>query len=114
WPDRIPADIATAEPQEAIANLPAMGTPAPIVDEPSLRPMVDPRTPRAAGEAPQGALGDARAALVALHGTARLFYPALDDLWDSLADGQAALDARLLELLADVRNAPPGTKDDLV
>ena len=107
WPDRVPADIPTSDPEQAIADLPALGAPPPFVAGPAVRPPLVFRIAASAPEPSSSTLGTARAAVIVVHGAVRLFYPYLDDLASDAAAGGALLDARLLEVLRDLGTTPP-------
>jgi len=100
WPDRIPADVATADPVGALTALPGWGQPPAFMPGPADRSLVhaldtfddvQPATLRR---------GDLRAALVVAHGAARLFSP-------FIAEVGPAVDARLGEALGSIPEPPP-------
>jgi hypothetical protein len=114
WPDRIPADRLVSDPEQALADLPALGAPPPLVAGAAGRPVLVTRAPSTAGEPASSSLGAARAATLVVHGAVRLFWPYLDTLGPDAAAGGAALDARLLEVMDDLDQTRSTDHDPLL
>jgi hypothetical protein len=92
WPDLIPADFATDEPEEYLGILPGLGLPSSMPSGPASRPPVTPISPFGDVQPPTLLRGDVRAALLTVHGATRLFFP----YFHVVGDG---IDNRLLETL---------------
>jgi hypothetical protein len=100
WPDRIPADLGLSDPLAALPALPGLGNPPELAPGADDRPEILPSDPSFVPSARLG-LGEARAALIIAHGTARKFFPYFAEVGDRI-------DERLLEVLAQVgRGDPP-------
>lgn len=106
WPDEVPADRALDGPlDEVLSDLPALGDPA-APDE--LDEGVRARMSAAPVDVPfrrdaRLGLGEARAALLVVHGAARLFFPYFHVVGD-------VLDERLLEVIETLDAGDPADR----
>ncbi|WP_394844641.1 S41 family peptidase [Pendulispora brunnea] len=100
WPDEVPADLQAKDPTEAEA-MAAIGTatPPPIPWGPANRPPLLPITKLDEVQPASLGLGEARAALLTVHGTLRRFFPYFHTVGDRI-------DERLAETLATVDGMP--------
>jgi hypothetical protein len=100
WPDVIPADVRTDNPNldDLSRILRGLGS-LPQVTGAATRPQLQPMTPFRDIQPATYRLGDFRAQLVAYHAAARLFFPYFPVVGDNI-------DARLLETLGSIGSGP--------
>jgi len=103
WPDVIPADIRTDNPDfhDLARLLRGSGNPPHLTAGDATRPLVQVMSPAGDRQPPTLRLGDMRGMLLVSHGTVRLFFPYFPVVGDTI-------DARLLETLGALGAGPFG------
>lgn len=86
WPDTIPADVRSAEPEAEVAALFEKGTPSSVQGAAEREP-IEKFSEELAIQPDEHDLGHARAVLLVAHGTARLFFPYFPVVGDTIDQG---------------------------
>ncbi len=100
WPDVIPADRRSAQPECLLSDLAQAGAPAPSLASGVGRPTLKPMSPFGDKQPATVTLGAARAALVIAHGALRTFFPYFAVVGDTIDD-------RLKETLGSLGPSAP-------
>ncbi|WP_394831846.1 S41 family peptidase [Pendulispora rubella] len=99
WPDEVPADFPAQDFDQGASRTADLGTPPARATGPANRPKLEPIVPGMQPQPEALGLGEARAALLAVHGAARRFFPYFKVTGDHI-------DARLHETMDALEALP--------